>query len=115
MQRIIYQVNQIKIIFKKKIDTSKLDFFVRKNSHGFMYMVLAILVGSSFFSYNKRGAVYIVCLFYAVTDVFYQPFVAGRISLVSDVLVDFTGSIIGLVVFYIIYYKICARFLIRGR
>ena len=47
-----------------------------------------------------------VCLFYAVTDEFHQSFVPGRGSLVSDVLVDFGGTLIGLTFFYIAYYKI---------
>jgi VanZ family protein len=97
---------------------NNLDHIIRKNAHGFMYMVLAILVSSAFFSYNKRGRniiVYIlfVCLFYAVTDEFHQSFVPGRTSLVSDILVDFTGAFVGLSIFYFSYYKIYEKYNIR--
>jgi VanZ family protein len=90
---------------------SNLDHIVRKNAHGFMYMVLAILVSSALFTYYKKGKsaiIYILftCLFYAVTDEFHQSFIPGRTSLVSDILVDFTGALIGLAFFYLFYYKI---------
>jgi VanZ family protein len=88
-----------------------LDHIIRKNAHGFLYMVLAILVSASLFAYEKSGKyaiVYVlfICQFYAVTDEFHQSFVPGRTSLVSDVLVDFIGTLLGLIIFYIIYYKI---------
>ena len=95
----------------QQVEDNKLDFIIRKNAHGFMYMVLAFLVSSAFFTFNKRGKdtiVYIlfICLFYAVTDEFHQSFVPGRGSLVSDVLVDFAGALIGLAFFYLAYYRI---------
>lgn len=95
----------------EKENLTFLDKLIRKNAHGFLYMVLAILVSASFFSYKKLGRdaiVYIlfICQFYAITDEFHQAFVPGRTSLVSDVLVDFIGSLIGLIIFYFIYYKI---------
>ncbi|MZK50667.1 VanZ family protein [Clostridium beijerinckii] len=95
-------------------EASNLDRIVRKNAHAFMYMVLAILVCGALFSYNKSGKgmiIYIlfICLFYAVTDEFHQSFIPGRTSLVSDVLVDFMGALIGLAFFYLSYYKIYKR------
>jgi len=52
---------------------------------------------------------FIICLLYAVTDEFHQMFVSGINSLVSDVLTDFAGSLIGIGVFYLVYYKIYDR------
>lgn len=93
---------------------SQLDHIVRKNAHGFLYMVLAILVSEALFQCNKKGKdaiIYIlfICLFYAVTDEFHQSFVPGRTSLVSDVLIDFAGALIGLAIFYFVYYKTLRR------
>ncbi|MFT8341207.1 MAG: VanZ family protein [Clostridium beijerinckii] len=98
----------------QQAEASNLDHIVRKNAHAFMYMVLAILVCGALFSYNKSGKgmiIYIlfICLFYAVTDEFHQSFIPGRTSLVSDVLVDFMGALIGLAFFYLSYYKIYKR------
>lgn len=89
----------------------ELDHIVRKNAHGFLYMTLAIFVSSAIFSLNKKGkdgVIYIlfICMFYSVTDEFHQSFIPGRTSMVSDILVDFCGALIGLVIFYFCYYKI---------
>ncbi|AVK50151.1 teicoplanin resistance protein VanZ [Clostridium sp. MF28] len=107
------QVNKNSINVKQE-EASNLDHIVRKNAHAFMYMVLAILVCGALFSYNKNGKgmiIYIlfICLFYAVTDEFHQSFIPGRTSLVSDILVDFMGAMIGLGLFYLSYYKIYKR------
>ncbi|MFT8348172.1 VanZ family protein [Clostridium saccharoperbutylacetonicum] len=94
----------------------ELDHIIRKNAHGFMYMILGVLVSNAFFIYNQRGKTSIIhimfiCLLYAVTDEFHQSFVPGRTSLVSDVLVDLAGAIIGMALFYIFYYMIYKEYL----
>ena len=62
-------------------------------------------------SYGMRGRdaiIYIlfISLFYAVTDEFHQLFVEGRGSLVSDVLIDFGGSLVGLGSYYLFKFKL---------
>lgn len=104
----------------EKLKENKLDHIVRKNAHGFMYMTLAFLVSGGLFAFNKRGKdaiIYImfICLFYAVTDEFHQAFVPGRGSLVSDILIDFTGALIGMGVFYLFYYKVYRRYPIKKK
>jgi VanZ family protein len=91
----------------EKIKKNRLDNFIRKNAHAFEYIVLAVLISSAFFSYNKKrkdAVIYIlfIALFYAVTDEFHQSFVPGRGSLVSDVLIDFSGAVIGVCIFYLV-------------
>jgi VanZ family protein len=98
-------------ILPKSNREEKLNLIIRKNAHTFEYLVVAMLVGILLFSFNIKGKsalVYImfICLFYAVTDEFHQMFVPGRSSLVSDVLIDFLGSVIGIFIFYLFYYKI---------
>lgn len=97
-------------IKQEQIKKKKLDYIIRKNAHGFMYMILSFLVSSVFFFYDKRGkdsigTILFICLFYAVTDEFHQSFIIGRTSLVSDILIDFGGVLIGLIFFYLAYYK----------
>jgi len=92
----------------------KLNIFIRKNAHIFMYLVLAVLISNALFIYKCRGKfalVYIMfpCLLYAVLDEFHQSFTRGRSALVSDVLIDFSGSLIGMVLFYLVYYKISRK------
>ena len=105
---------------ERQVKVNRLDYVVRKNAHAFMYMVLALLVSSILFFSNRRGKtaiVYIlfICLFYAVTDEFHQSFVSERTSLVSDVLVDFVGALIGLTFFYLAYYMIYERYVIKKK
>jgi len=93
---------------------AKLNLFIRKNAHVFLYLVLAILVSNALLNYNLKGKyalVYImfICLLYAVLDEFHQSFTMGRSSLVRDVLIDFCGSLIGIAIFYFIYYKVFLR------
>lgn len=100
-----------KIIKLQSSHLEKLNIILRKNAHAFEYIVLAMLVCNAFFinKFKGKGAVVYVlfiCLFYAVTDEFHQLFVPGRTSLVSDVLIDFTGALIGLGLYYFLYYKI---------
>lgn len=92
-----------------------LNIIIRKNAHAFEYIVLAVLICNAFFinKFRGRGAIVYVlfmCLLYAVTDEFHQLFVPGRTSLVSDVIIDFTGAIIGLGLFYFSYYKIYIKY-----
>ena len=109
-----------KTINEQQVNENNLNYVIRKNAHAFMYMILAFLLSALFFIFNKRGKdaiVYIlfICLFYAVTDEFHQSFVLGRTSLVSDVLVDFGGTLIGLTFFYLTYYKIYERYAIKKK
>lgn len=86
-----------------------LNFIVRKNAHAFEYLILSILVSGVLFLHNRKGkdaCVYImfICLLCAVVDEFSQMFSISRTSSVEDVLIDFTGSLIGIVFFYVVYY-----------
>lgn len=117
------KLTQPKISIKSKIKQvfeipnnkqQRLNLIVRKNAHAFEYCVLAILVSIVLSIFNLKGKnsiIYImfICLFYAVTDEFHQAFVPGRSSLVSDVLIDFCGSLIGMLLYMLfrnLFYKI---------
>jgi VanZ family protein len=92
-----------------------LNLIIRKNAHAFEYIVLAILLCNVFFINKTKGKgviiyVLFICLFYAVTDEFHQLFVPGRASLMSDVLIDFVGALIGTGLYYLMYYKIYLKY-----
>lgn len=89
----------------------KLNLIIRKNAHAFEYCILAIFVSLILFQFKlqgRRAIIYImfICLFYAVLDEFHQLYVPGRTSSVRDVLIDFTGSIIGMAFYYTVHYAI---------
>lgn len=78
------------------------ESFVRKGAHFFSYMVLGVLVRNCFgkFKVSKKNIVSLaVCLIYAASDEIHQLFVPGRSGQVSDVLLDFAGSITGVLLF----------------
>jgi len=102
--------NNKNTIEEQQVKENKLDHVIRKNAHAFMYMILAFLVSMVFLYSNKRGKdaisyILFICLFYAVIDEFHQSFIPGRTPLVSDILVDFAGALVGLIFFYLAYYK----------
>ena len=75
-----------------------IDHIIRKNAHAFEFLVLAILVANVlkiFGLTGKNALVYImfICLLCAVLDEYHQLFVPGRASQVTDVLIDFAGSL----------------------
>jgi VanZ family protein len=97
---------------KTKVDT-KLNAFVRKTAHFTEYLILGILVANAFFKYNHKGRgaiVYIlfICLLTAVLDEYNQSFIS-RTSKVSDILIDFVGAVIGMIIYYFNYYKVDFR------
>jgi len=97
----------------------KINAIIRKNAHAFEYCLLAAVVSNLLFLCGRKGKnalVYImfICLLYAVTDEYHQMF-TGRTSLVSDVLIDFAGSLIGMGLFYLAYYKIYIKRVIKTK
>ncbi len=84
----------------RSVRDRKLNILIRKNAHAFEYIVFSILISHILMLYGMKGKdaiIYIlfISLFYALTDEYHQSFVQGRGSLVSDVFIDFGGSLIG--------------------
>ncbi len=94
---------------------SKVDHFVRKAAHMFLYAVLGVL-SMCFFTviakykppYNALYTI-IFCMLYAATDEFHQLFVPGRGAQVRDVVIDTCGSLIGTAVFLLIMHAVNRR------
>ncbi|WP_125154736.1 VanZ family protein [Clostridium rectalis] len=107
-------------IKEKEVDIKKQKFnvLIRKNAHAFEFFVLAILICNVLCKYKislNQGIIYVmfICILYAVLDEFHQCFVPGRSSSVKDVLIDFVGSIFGILIYILvnkIYCKIYKNF-----
>ena len=89
-----------------KISASVWNNAVRKAAHMFEYALLGICLGS-FASYlsSKKGRAYIcmplfISLFAATTDEYIQSF-RGRTSTVKDILIDFAGACIGMILVFL--------------
>ena len=89
---------------------SSQNYYIRRSAHLLEYFVLALLISNSFRQFkveNNRALIYIMfaCLCTALLDEFYQSFIPGRTSSVRDVLLDFTGSMVGILFSYLTFYK----------
>ena len=76
------------------------NYIIRKGAHFFEYAVLAILIGSLLYSYrytwmNRIIYALFMVLLCAILDEYFQSFVDGRNSSVKDILIDFSGAIVG--------------------
>ena len=73
---------------------------VRKCAHFFLYLVLGILVIICFDDVNKKTILISIgiCLLYSISDEIHQLFVEGRSGEVLDVLIDTTGSSLGVLI-----------------
>lgn len=78
------------------------SFTVRKGAHMFLFCVLGILFfGSVYNGDNILKSVFIALLLtflYACSDEYHQTFVVGRTGQFKDVLIDFSGAFIGVLI-----------------
>lgn len=89
------------------------QFPIRKAAHMTEYAVLSVLIMLALIVDGLKGIRLpvisaIIATVFAATDEFHQRFVPGRYGCLRDVLIDAAGSIIGLMIAYVIY-KICVN------
>lgn len=94
-------------IKKININKNKLNLLLRKAAHALEFLMLAILVAlvlENFGIKGKNAIIYIlfIVLLVGVLDEFYQLYIPGRTSSVRDVLIDFSGGILGTTIFFIL-------------
>ena len=85
---------------------ASIHFIFRKCAHVSEYAILALLLlrAAIFMTNLKRSlailyvSVWGACLFVATTDEFHQTFVASRGALISDIMIDNGGAILGLLI-----------------
>lgn len=103
--------------FNKNISSDELNEIkvkythpVRKMAHFTIYMILGILVTLLVREYNVsfNKCLFIsllVCLLYSISDEVHQLFVIGRSGEILDVLIDTSGSFIGIFIFNNLFRK----------
>ncbi|MBC8062340.1 MAG: VanZ family protein [Clostridiaceae bacterium] len=105
------ETNNKQIYLPTTTRDKKLNLFIRKNAHAFEYIIIAVLLSHMLIVHGMRGRdaiIYIlfISLLFAVTDEFHQLFIPGRGSKVSDVIIDFGGTLIGLGSYYLFKFKL---------
>ena len=88
------------------------QFPIRKAAHMTEYAVLSVLIMLALIVDGLKGIRLpvisaIIATVFAATDEFHQRFVPGRYGCLRDVLIDAAGSIIGLMIAYVRYKKMC--------
>lgn len=76
-------------------------YLIRKTAHIIIYFILGILIYLTLDIYNvKHKFIYsiVFCLLYAVSDEIHQMFSSNRSAKIIDVLIDFCGSMISIVI-----------------
>lgn len=78
-------------------------FLVRKSAHFTEYFILSLIITLTYNEfYNKKlnlSFILLICILVATSDEYLQSFIQGRGSQVRDVLIDFSGSLIQLLMF----------------
>lgn len=93
------------------VDISLEDFIlkygtiVRKLAHFSEFFLLGIFAYLNVIEYYKDHYIFLsclLCLFYAVFDEIHQMFVVGRNCSVYDILIDFSGSLLAILLCHLI-------------
>lgn len=92
---------------------NKYVVFVRKSAHFTIYFILGLSLISLIREYRYLDIkalliALIIAILYACSDEFHQLFVSGRSGQITDVLLDSTGSLIGIYIYYL-FYKIRSK------
>ena len=89
----------------KKPGTKFIDvnYYVRKNAHFIQYFILSIFLCSAVrtFKLYKTSEIFLLLfllLLFPVIDEFIQKLVPGRTSLIFDVVIDFSGGVLALII-----------------
>ncbi|HJV16525.1 MAG TPA: VanZ family protein [Bacillales bacterium] len=86
-------------------DLAQFDHIVRKNAHFFVYLVLGVLVYNALKRSGRNRNIllaFMICVLYAISDEIHQMFVPGRGPGIKDVLIDSTGAIVGIGMYWVI-------------
>lgn len=83
------------------------SFVIRKAAHFTEYFILYCLTINvlKFYFNIKKAAIYslLIVLGYAISDEIHQYFIPGRDIAIRDVIIDFSGGILGFIINIIIY------------
>lgn len=82
------------------------QFFIRKTAHFTIYLCLGVSSLGLFSTYKFKNSktdkflAFVLCVLYSVSDEIHQLFVPGRAGMISDVILDSTGALLGIVIMF---------------
>ena len=97
-------------IEKASIKLSDVNFYVRKNAHFFQYLIFSVLLCAAvrqlkLYKSSEILLVLFILLLIPVLDEFIQKYTSGRTSNVLDIVIDFSGGVLGLLISKVIVRK----------
>ena len=90
------------------IDTvGMVNILIRKLAHGFEFFLLGLVLNFTFYMMKLRKINIVIyslflVLLSASCDEFFQLFIKGRTSTVTDILIDFIGGVIACTAFFVV-------------
>jgi len=108
-------IGNIYKVFNKNVTETKLTKIkekyttpVRKTAHFSIYLILGLLTTLLIKEYNYENRKQIIiailiCILYAISDEIHQLFVPGRSGELKDILIDTTGSSLGILITNMIF------------
>ena len=93
---------------RANIKFSDINFFVRKSAHFFQYLILSMLLCASIrqFKLYKSSEIFFLLfllLLFPVIDEFIQKYIPSRTSNIFDIIIDFGGGILGMLISQVNY------------
>jgi len=86
-----------------ELSQSLSNHLIRKFAHFFAYMILGLISMNVFKKHPKRVLIsLLICVVFASSDEFHQLFVPGRGGMLTDVVIDSLGGILGLIIFEVL-------------
>jgi VanZ family protein len=94
----------------KPINPEQLTHFIRKTAHVFNYFFLTLLLIFAWMeTYRKKEQIktfsWMIASIFSVIDEIFQTFVPGRSGMFRDVLIDQIGTIMALLLIYLVLKK----------
>lgn len=98
---------------------SDVNYFVRKNAHFFQYLIFSILICGVIkqFKLYKTSEIFLILfllLFFSVIDEFIQIYIPDRTSNIFDIIIDFSGGILGMLIYNMAYKMKKKKGIVKG-
>lgn len=98
------------VFSNSELDIDRINHYVRKNAHFMEYLILGVLTINALRKSGMTGrkaiiAALLICVLYASSDEFHQLFVPGRAGRITDVLIDSSGALTGILLYSLKFFR----------
>lgn len=102
-QGVVKRIYQFVYKGSRTLSKTELDAYnhmLRKIAHFTFYMIMGVFASNAMYHLRVKKRYWIlvsmlICVLFAMSDEFHQVFVPGRVPLITDVLIDSCGALLG--------------------